>query len=325
VKRCALFLVLAGCGGAALDAGSDVPRGLLPVDDRSPVVVVNDGPRDNWQGEFALLLASTARIALAGIVVNTSPTYPSLETNTEGWRDMVSAARTSGLRNIPDPIASVATSLVRPTDGNIDATQPNHSEGARFIVDVSHRLSRPLHPVAVATGGTLTDVADAYLIDPTVVDRVVVLASLGHPSTDGQGAVLNSPNGPLDPWADEIVARKFRYVQVNGYYAQKEDVTADRVGELPANPFGAWMIAKLPDILELHEAADQLSVIAVAFPDFSLDVKRMSVSGPSPDDPRFPSLASDANGRAWLVSRGDNAATTERFWKLLKDPATFVQ
>ena len=59
MKLRAILLVLAGCGGADLDAGSDRPRGLLPVDDRSPVVVVNDGPHDNWQGEFAMLLAST--------------------------------------------------------------------------------------------------------------------------------------------------------------------------------------------------------------------------------------------------------------------------
>ncbi|HXK18469.1 MAG TPA: hypothetical protein VNG33_11735, partial [Polyangiaceae bacterium] len=46
---------LFGCG-ANLDAGTDTPHGALPVDERSAIVVVNDGARDNWQGEYAVLL-----------------------------------------------------------------------------------------------------------------------------------------------------------------------------------------------------------------------------------------------------------------------------
>ena len=68
----ALLLAVGGCGGS-LDAGRDEPKGLLPVDDRNPVLLCNDGAYDNWQGEYAVLMASEGTLSLAGIVINTSP------------------------------------------------------------------------------------------------------------------------------------------------------------------------------------------------------------------------------------------------------------
>jgi hypothetical protein len=35
------------------DLGWTVPHGRLPVDERNPIVLANDGAYDNWQGEYA--------------------------------------------------------------------------------------------------------------------------------------------------------------------------------------------------------------------------------------------------------------------------------
>jgi len=40
------------------DLGSTVPHGLLPVDERNPIVLLNDNAFDNWQGEYAILFAN---------------------------------------------------------------------------------------------------------------------------------------------------------------------------------------------------------------------------------------------------------------------------
>lgn len=53
-----LSFALAACG-STLDAGWDEPKGQLPVDDRNSIVICNDGPDDNWQGEYAMLLGSS--------------------------------------------------------------------------------------------------------------------------------------------------------------------------------------------------------------------------------------------------------------------------
>src|SRR5262245_10279404 len=130
----ALALALTGCT-QTLDAGSSRSHGPLPVDERTPVVLSNDGAYDNWQGEYAMLLANAGGPRLAGIVVNASPAWPDLDANLRGWNELTEAARQSGLRAIPEPIASSGAPLVRPTSGAIEDTRPNASDGARFIVD----------------------------------------------------------------------------------------------------------------------------------------------------------------------------------------------
>jgi hypothetical protein len=322
-------LVLAGslgaCGNVELDAGSNHPDGPLPVDAHNPIILTNDGARDNWDGEFALTFAARREIELLGIIVTATPYYPDIDSNVQGWRDMVKAARDSGLANLPDPSASIGPPLVRPANGDIDATEPNRSEGAHLILDLSRTRSEPLRPIVIAAGGRLTEVADAYLLDPSVAERVVVVASLGGAAADGSSATMSVPNGDLDPWADEIVARKFRYVQVDAFYEQQDDITAERAPDLPNNAFGAWINGKLGEILATPSAADQNSIIACALPDFSLAITRMSEAAAEPPAAgASPTLAPDPSGSGWVVTRGDNLEATARLWQALQDPATFA-
>ena len=318
VLACASVQFLLACSGT-LDAGSDRPRETLPVGPENPVILTNDGPFDNWHGEYAVLLAHAAGPPLAGIVVGTGGLWSDLEANFAGWQELVTSARESGLPNVPDPIRSGSAPLVRPDDGDIDSTAPNDSAGARFIVETSTRLARPGRPIVVATGGRLTDVADAYLVDPTVTERVVVVASLGTGFSDGeQVARMGVPNGEMDVWADAIVVQRFRYVQVSAYYDQLTDVPAERVTDLPDNPLGNWIGAKQPEIFEIPVAADQVSVIALGVPEFTLGVTRVSPAGSENDQP---TLAPDPQGRAWLVTASDGEVATARFWELLLERA----
>jgi hypothetical protein len=304
---------LAACSGT-LDAGADRPHGLLPVDERNPIVISNDGPFDNWQGEYALLLTNAGGPRLEGIIVNATGAWPDIDSNVAGWRKMLEAARATGMRIVPDPITSISQPLERPADGNVDATVPNRSEGARFILDASERVSQPYRPLVVITGSRVTDVADAYLLDRTLPERVVIVSSLGSLSADG--ATMSNPNGEMDPWADTIVAEKFRYVQVSAFYDQTTDVPSSRVGELPGNAFGAWIAAKQASIYTIQEAADQVGVLAAGLPPFVLEVDRVSLTlGDSP------TLITDPAGSAWLVTRSDGALATTRFWQWLLAPA----
>jgi hypothetical protein len=314
--------LVAACGGT-LDAGSDEPDESLPVGPENPVILTNDGPSDNWQGEYAVLLAHAGGPPLAGIVVGTGGMWFDLEENLGGWQDLVQRARDSGLTNVPDLTPSVGAALERPSDGDLDATVANDSDGARFIVEKSAELSRPGLPVVIATGGRLTDVADAYLIDRTVTERVVVVASLGTGFSDAEElAHLGVPNGELDRWASAIVAQRFRYVQVSAYYDQFGDFPAERLAELPQNPLCDRIRAKQPEILANPLASDQVGVLALGLEDFALDVKRASFAGFELDEPL---LAPDAFGSAWLVNASDGAAAAASMWHLLLDPATFPQ
>ena len=315
--RAALASVAIGAACTqTLDAGSNHPHGILPVDERNPVVLTNDGIDDNWQGEYAVLLANAGVLKVAGIVVSTSPPWPDIDVNITGWRGLVAAARMSGLRNIPDPIASIGAPLVRPASGDVDDTTPNRSEGALFIVDAARRLSLPYRPLVVMTGGRVTDVADAYRIDPTIADRIVVVSSLGTASASG--GAMGIPNGEMDPWAETIVAERLRYVQVSAYYDQLTDVPAARVPDLPANALGTWIAAKQPKIWSVPLAADQVAVAAVTIPSFATAIARVSLAGVvGAGASAGPDLVMNDSGPAWLVTDSMGAAASARFWDLL--------
>ena len=303
-----------------LDAGSTRPHGILPVDERNPLVLLNDGPNDNWQGEYAVLLANGGGPPLAAIVVNASPAWPDLDANVSGWRALTAAARDSGLDDIPDPVTSVGGALMKPDSGRVEDTVPNRSEGARVILEVAAAKSLPYRPIVVATGTRLTDVADAYLLDPSVSDKLVVVASLG--SLEATGAAMSNPNGEMDPWADYIVSTRLEYVQVSAFYDQRGDVTDGRVSELPNNPFGAWMAQKQPEIYSIAVAADQVSVLASGYPAFVAAAEHVTATG-SPSDTGGPGLVRDARGKAWLVTETKAELAANRLWSLLSDASTF--
>jgi hypothetical protein len=295
---------------------------MLPVDGRNAVIVANDSVTDNWTGEYAMLLANSGGPPLAGIIVNQSPYWPDLDLNVSRWSQLVEAARASGLRNIPDATGSASEPLVRPADGDIDHTTPNRSNGAKLILEQAARLSLPWRPLVVVTGSRLTDVADAYLMDHSVAERVVVVSSLGGTTDDG-GRIMGWPNGELDPWADWIVGQRFRYIQVNGYYEQLGDVPSARVAELPANPFGAYMAAKLPDLFQISMSSDQIGVLAVGLPAFATAVERAVVDTSAAFDPATgPPLRAQADGSAWVVPTCDGGMAADRLWGMLLDPRT---
>jgi len=317
VTALALALSLIGCSGER-NLGSSSPHGLLPVDERNPILLMNDGVEDNWQGEYAILLASSGGPKLAGIVVGTSPNSTVVKDNLKAWVGLVDAARRSGLSDIPDPTPSDAPKLVRPpNNGPIEATTPNSSPGALKIIELSKELSLPYRPLVVVTGGRLTDVAIAYLIDPTVTERTVVVSSLG--SATATGGTMSDPNGEMDPWADVIVTSKFRFVQVSAYYDQLLDVPASRLSELPANPLGQWIKDKQPKVWDLPKAADQVAVLAVGLPTFAAAVDRVSVAALAADATVGPELLSAPDGPSWLVRRSNGAEAGKRFWQALKE------
>jgi len=307
--------MMAACGGN-LNAGADEPGGVLPVDERNPIVLCNDGYSDNWQGEYAMLFASTGGIQLAGIIINDGWPWTDLNDNITGWRQLATAARDSGLKDIPDPIASTGPALVRPDNGDIDTTTPNRSEGAISIINAAARLSQPFRPLVVVTGGRLTDVADAYLMDHSLPEKVVIVASLGAANADG--AEMGIPNGELDTWSNIIVAQKFRYVQVSYYYDQNADVPSTLLSQLPSNAFTDWIKAKQPDV---KNAYDQVGIQTVVMPSIILTHTRVVQQGESSDN--MPLLVSDPNGPDWLVTQTSSSLATARFWEMLLDPATF--
>jgi hypothetical protein len=160
-------------------------------------------------------------------------------------------------------------------------------------------------------------------VDPTVVDRVVVVSSLG--SLKPPRALMTGPNGDLDPWADWIVAQRFKYVQVSAFYDQTADVTASELTSVPQNPLGNWIVAKQPQISTNGVAADQVAVLSLAVPQFAASVQRSSAdtsAGFGKPPGQGPPLAPDENGNVFVVTEIKAPLAASRFWRLLLETPT---
>jgi hypothetical protein len=111
---------------------------------------------------------------------------------------------------------------------------------------------------------------------------------------------------------------KLRFVQVNGYYDQLEDLPETRVSELPSNAFGRWMAQKRGKILALISACDQVSVLSANLPWFPQDVTKMQLD---PDDSTV--VLSAVDGPLWHVGKTDSDAARAHIWGLLGDASIF--
>jgi hypothetical protein len=303
----------------SVDAGTHTVEGPLPVDADNPVLIINDLAVDNWFGEHALLAASAGQIDLVGIVVNTSEYSPDLDTNRTGWRSLIDAARASGLQNVPDLVAGVSEPLEAPDNEDVDSAQPRGSVGAQFIVEAANQYGTAELPLAVIIGGPLTDIADAYLLDPSVADRMVVVAAMGW-EDEGGVVVMGGPNGELDTWAGAIVAQRIPFVQVSGFYDQTLDVTEALVDQLPDNPFGEWMASKLPTINN-PAAADHVALLSVLVTDYATAVRSVGYAGRNEWGEAL--LEARVGGCCQYVSEVDATRAGELLWERLDDPSTF--
>jgi len=312
----ALALLALGCQ-ETLDAGHN-RHGLLPIDERNPVILLQDDWSGDWLGEYAVLLAHTGGPPLAGIVITTTPPWGSQGINVSGWNDLVKAAKSSGLTDVPDVTPGTGMPLVRPHDGEILSTTANNSEGAKLIVNASRKWATAWRPVVVACGTSLTEVADAYLIDQSVADRVVVVAAMG--SYAAPTGKMGAPNGDFDPWADWIVAQKFRFVQASAYYDQTSDVATADFPSLPANALGQRFMTKLPNIIPIASASDQVALLVFALDDFAIAAQQSAPDLTAAfDSTQGPPLIPDPNGNAWVVTQVKGSRAKSRLWDMLLD------
>ncbi len=215
-------------------------------------------------------------------------------------------------------MASASTPLVEPADGNIEDTRCNCSDGAQMIVTAALASTASNHPLVVITGGRLTDIADAYLMNRAVAKRIFVISSLGS------SGLMGTPNGEMDPWADVIVSQQLRYIQVSDFqdYDQTADLNPSILAQLPENPFTDWIKKKQPGIWTDDLAADQVAVAAFAIPGF-VSALPQHVAPDGTDSSGSPILVSNAAGPVQVIAHINPAPGTARFRAMLLDPTTF--
>ncbi len=305
---------------AASASGCRAGPVALPYRAADPVIYDNDSAEDVYTDELVMALQTAHRIDLRGLVTTIggwkeepwSPNEVIVRHAISARRELAAKARRSGMPAVPVPVDGVMTELVRPASGRIADTTPLRTPGARLIVAEAHRAS-PDHPLVILAGGPVSTVADAFLIDPTIADRVVVAWSAGD-GWNGQAAPFR--------WATEIVLRHFRCVLFCEATVERSAPLVEKkaLTRLPDTELRQFMIDKaLPhvDLPNRHDY-DSPPVIPLIADHYVQEVRRYRWSGS--DGAGRAVLVPDLTGPIWCVERASRRVATRAWWQAMTDP-----
>lgn len=303
----------------------------LPYDNTNPIIYDKDEVINCYMDDYIMALASTGDINLVAMITSSTIQPYNKHVTAQDYERMVvqraegvNHARASGLYNIPDPIAGPKRHLEKPPLGRIEDTQPIGAPGSWLIVSEAKKAT-PEKPLVVVMGGALTVASDAYLLDNSIADKVVVAWSGG--TTDG----MEDYNGWADAWAACIVLQKLRLVQFPAFQAVPY-VPKSRLFELPATELRQWMINKQHTHWKTPDGqlqpgscdADAPPAISVMRRDYVLRAKRVSFSDwKTVDGHEVPVFESNPTGGALVITMASKEVATDEWWRALKNPAAY--
>lgn len=306
---------------------------LLPYDNTCPVVHDNDTVIDVYTEDYLMALASVGDIQLRGLVTSSSitpfnpyvppgdfesdmPPHPHRLNFVVNRTHGVRLARAAGRSNIPDPIVGIKGHLERPKSGYIEDTVPLGSPGSWLVVQEARRAT-PDKPLVLVMGGQASIAADAYLLDPSIADRLVVAWLVG----DELG--LTGYNAEADPWAAYIVLAQMRLVAFPMNQADPR-VPKAWLNDLPDSEYRQWLIDKHHPTNELPDErdADGQPAISLIRPDYVRAVRRVRFGGWAGVCPLFEDAEED---RAMVVTQADQQIATTEWWRAMKEQLVSIR
>ena len=289
----------------------------LPAD--CPIVYDNDWLTDTNDDEYLFAKAHLGLANLKGVVLTKDEwdhgRKYAVEDGLKNFREGLDVVREAGFRNVPEVTVGVDRMLDRPGSGRIEDTKPIASAGTDLIVREALAAS-PEKPLVVVVGGPLLTVASAYLTDPSIADRMVVLM------TD-----LSGYNGP-DPWANTVVATRCALVNFGAgriWWPQGDAppcMPPERFAALPDSPLTRSMKGLADAFYERSRVrkrdrddgfADGAGLFLLFAPETWTGIRKVRVSGEwSQED-------ADSGPYHFLdASAIDAPAMTEEFFKTMK-------
>jgi hypothetical protein len=336
--------VLAMIGDAPSGKLAESPLNLS-IESRQPVIYDNDGVVESgYNDQYIMALASAGRINLRGMITTgsygeearTPPFSPYPEDALVAERQwIIDVARRSGMRNIPNAIAGPTVSFDsrKPASGIIEHTMPIGSPAGWLIVREARAASRQ-RPLVVVMGGQATAVADAYLLDPSIADKMLVLWGAGNKRKDGDldGAEFNMT---VDAWAGYIASQRLPLVLFP--YSPDGDGTNDpkpytpksRLWELPDTELRQVTIDAYFDrggyIDDFPYAFDSDPIVALTRGDYVLQTKRMAVDHwvYEPTMKKWIPYLTERSDGLQVVWTASQAIATEEWWAWMKNPAAW--
>jgi hypothetical protein len=262
----------------------------LPFGFGSPIIYSSRFSAQESGDYYAMAMALRGEIDLRGL-----QTSCGFKENPEGqqryFEKLVEATRKFrklAPRRIPTPKLGVLNRLKVPSPKVPAKTQVQRSDAALQILAAA-KTATPSKPLLVLCHGSMADVACAWLMDPSIADRVIVAGE--RMWANAANRVPDPGYTPIrsDPWAYEIVARHFRclLVNLNGLKADRallDQITDPKWDSLKSCGGG------------VHHGFSFL--YHVTHPDNRMTVRRQRFVGIKGEGPVF---AEDPKGRTWEI------------------------
>lgn len=190
------------------------PPIFTDVFDAKAHIIDNDILDDTHTVEPALAAGSSGLMNLKAILLSRPVTFEEKWNAVvqQGWAAMLrTAAIKDGFAHVPPiypgvPLGATFDQRI-PATRRIEDTEPFNTPAGHKIVEEA-RTCTPRNPLVVIVGGRATCVADAYLIDPSIADNVIVAEYLDYVRADN--GALPGYNVHEDMWAANIVLQNFR-------------------------------------------------------------------------------------------------------------------
>lgn len=215
------------------------------LDQTNPVIYDNDMVEDTPEDEFLWLKAHNGEVNLVGNIITrdmdkctTGTCKRTMQFSVTEFDRAIKIARSAGLSTVPEPVLGADAILRRPASGRIEDTQYKISVGSELIIREAKKASAA-KPLIIFVGGQATTVANAYLKDPSIAERIIVFHVYGHYDRYNVPTSYNTQ----DPWSAYVVMKKIRYINFTGdlrswYWRPVKNVnlTQSMINSLPNNP-----------------------------------------------------------------------------------------
>lgn len=196
----------------------------------NPVIIDNELCDNTVDMAYLLPMVARGYLNLKGWVVTKDFTVTpnrSLAQQVGDCLEMREIMRLAGFQTQVEPVAGSSTILSTPATGRLLDILPEPSAGASLILAEAARASRD-NPLVILAGGPLSTIASAYLLDPTVVNRVVVVA------------MYSDRINAFDSLANYLVAQKFRFIHWGRGYVHPNEPLPNQFARLPTHAGGVF-------------------------------------------------------------------------------------
>jgi len=296
-------------------------------------IIDNDIMDDAHTIEIALAAGSSGLINLKAIAISRWAPYENRwkAVVQQGWGAMIrTAAIKDGSANVPPiyPGAPLGTTFDQriPSSQKIEDTIPFKTPaGYKIVAEALKCTAR--NPLIVIVGGRATCVADAYMINPAIADKVIVAQYLDHLGSDGH---LPGYNIQQDMWAANIVLKNFRVIGAysNPLWKYAPAVYLDPASDadrnkMPGKYLEDLMCLKRHPLLRDHHADGDGHAIALLQAGCGLikSYKRWSYDRYERGELY---LKPDSNGEiVKVIEYTSEANVTNAWWDVMKAPGVF--